>query len=105
MSFTQMLLALAAQSPPPIKATKLSTEVRYCQNANDARHKRAVERYKAVMGTDWVRTKVIESRLGYVQSACYDALNSYLKLGIIERRPVGGGVFIRIKGYEWRWKS
>ena len=102
MNFAQMLMG--EQTIPPPKAKKPNmVRSRNCAAANKARHDQAVARYKAVMGTDWVRTAVIESRRGVARAACYDALNSYEALGLVEKRPVGG-TFVRIKGYEWRFK-
>ena len=102
MNFAQMLMGERFAPPPKPKQLNM-VRSRNCAAANKARHDQAVARYKAVMGTEWVRTVVIESRRGAARAACYDALNSYEALGLVEKRPVGG-TLVKNKGYEWRFK-
>ena len=97
-----MLLG-AAFAPPP-KAKKATTvRIRNMAAANKARHEKAVARYRAVMGSEWVHTPTIEARLGLSRTACYETLMTYLKMGLMERRPVGE-VYVKNKGHEWRFK-
>ena len=102
MNFAQMLMREKFVPPPKAKQPNKVRE-RNCKAANKARHDQAVARYKKVMGTEWVKTSTIESRLGVCRTACTGSLNHYLDLELLERRPVGE-TYIRRRGYEWRWK-
>ena len=102
MNFTQMLLA-ASFPPPPKPKQATPTRLRNMAAANKAKHEKAVARYRAAMGSEWVRTPVIEARMGVCRTACYETLMTYLKLGLLKRRPVGE-VYCKNKGHEWRFK-
>ena len=97
-----MLLGVAFAPPPkPKQATPV--RIRNMAAANKAKHEKAVARYRAAMGSEWVRTPTIEARLGLCRTACYETLMTYLKMGLMERRPVGE-VYVKNKGHEWRFK-
>ena len=102
MNFAQMLMGERFVPPPKAKQPNKVRE-RNCKAANKARHEQAVARYKAVMGTEWVKTSTIEARLGVCRTACTGSLKHYLSIDLIEQRPVGG-TYIRRRGYEWRFK-
>lgn len=102
MNLYQMLIGAMPYQPPKPKRP-YTPRTWNTGAANKARHEQAVARYKVVMGSEWVKTSVIEARRGIHRTACTDALKHYLELELIERRPVGG-TFVRTKGYEWRWK-
>lgn len=71
---------------------------------NAAKQAKAIARYSKAMRGGWAGTAVIEQRLGMGRSCALVTLNKWLKLKIVERRPVGG-VFNRNKGFEWRIKK
>ena len=97
-----MLLGVAF-APPPKTKQATPVRIRNMAAANKARHEKAVARYRAVMGSEWVPTPTIEARLGMSRTACYETLMTYLKLGLMERRPVGEA-YVKNKGHEWRFK-
>jgi len=79
---------------------------RNTENANVKRREDSIKRYKAVMGTEWVKTRVIERRLGYSRSTSNEVLNKWLLDGRVERRNAKNTVeFKRRDGYEWRFKD
>ena len=102
MRFADMLLG-AAFTPPPKPKQVVPVRIRNMAAANKARHNKAVARYRAAMGEEWVRTPVIEARMGVCRTACYETLMTYLKMGLLERRPVGE-VYCKNRGHEWRFK-
>ena len=103
MNYLTAMLLGTVQLPPPAPKRPYTPRTWNTGEANKARHEQAVARYKAVMGSEWVKTSTIEARRGIHRTACTDALKHYLELELIERRPVGG-TYVRTKGYEWRWK-
>ena len=96
---------VAPDSVVSVAARKVPTAQgrRNCAAANKARHAKTVAKYQAVMGKEWVKTSLIEARRGVARTACYETLMKYLKMGLLERRPIGGKL-TKNKGHEWRWK-
>lgn len=111
MNFAQML----QQPVTPLSRTKPCEEIRkqnpalrelrlrLAQNANEAKKRKAMEKYKAHM-QDWIRTRTLENRLGVTRSCCQPILTKWLEQGLVERRKFGpADQWGRSKGYEWRW--
>lgn len=74
-------------------------------NKNVSKREQAIERYRKVMGNDWVKTRTIEKRLGFSRSVAFESLKRWLKAGgIVERRNAGDSFrFSRREGHEWRF--
>jgi hypothetical protein len=87
--------------PPPLPARKLENKQQKAAQhpnhirANDKRRQRAVAKYKAAMGDEWVKTFEIGRRLGTQSGSLQYVLRTWLSIGLIERRKAD-------KGYEWR---
>jgi hypothetical protein len=103
MNYLTAMLLGTVQLPPPAPKRPYTPRTWNTGEANKARHEQAVAKYKAVMGSEWVKTSTIESRLGVCRTACTGSLNHYLDLELLERRPVGE-TYVRRRGYEWRFK-
>jgi hypothetical protein len=56
---------------------------------------KALARYKAVMGDEWVKSMEIMRRLGTQSGSLQRILNGWHRTGLVERRAAD-------KGYEWR---
>lgn len=74
MNFAQMLMQKVTplgtnpeqkDVPPTVKLSRTESQKEAMKVAQIARHARAIRRYKAVMGDEWVKTPTIEKRLGY----------------------------------------
>lgn len=63
--------------------------------------KKAEAKYRAVMGTEWVKTHDIESRLGVARGSVRYYLLDRMREGKVERRNIGRH---NREGFEWRWK-
>lgn len=72
--------------------------------ASDARRAKSLAVYRKAMGEEWLTTCQIETRLGYSKGTVSATLQGWYKVGLVERRNVGGGAFNRRHGYEWRVK-
>ena len=88
-------------------ASKANAKTRPWVVANLARGpkcmtEKALARYKAAL-QDWTSTSQLEMRLGMTPTSANSTLRRYLALGLIERRP-RGGVYVRTRGWEWKWK-
>lgn len=100
---------LSAYTPPceqrqaEVQKRKAFNWKRNTGNANVAKQDQAIASYRAVMGTEWVKTRTIEDRLGYTRSSSLETLMKWRKEGLVARRPVGGGRLIPRVGYEWRF--
>jgi hypothetical protein len=70
------------------------------KRAKSPNHKttlKALARYKAVMGDDWIKTFEIKRRLGAQNGSLQKTLRDWYASGFVERRQAD-------KGYEWRMK-
>ena len=74
-------------------------------NMHDRRHQKSLAKYREVMGDKWMRTKDIQSRLGYAIGVSNETLRNWWQAGLVERRNYGGAAFNRKAGYEWRMKE
>lgn len=107
MNFAQMLGA----SVTPLKdvVPTRQSEGRGRRNndtsiANAVNHARTVERYRAVMGDEWVPTPLIEQRMGLVRNGGSGTLIAWAEKGLVERRKIGGDAdWCLSKGFEWRF--
>lgn len=71
-----------------------------------ARKIQAEERYRRVMGDQWMTTRDIEKKLGMAFSTARYFLMSRFAAGQMERRKAGPvDSWARSKGYEWRWSQ
>jgi hypothetical protein len=93
MSFVaNMLLGTLPTVTPPKPAPRERTK--------SVGHKatvKALARYRAVMGNEWVKSMEIMRRLGTHSGSLQRTLNKWYRAGLIERRKAD-------KGYEWRMK-
>lgn len=108
MNFAQML-AMPVQSledripDKAIRATRVKTYTRSVANANKAKHDISIERYRKVMGDEWVATVDIENRLGTGRGCVLPTLAKWEKKGFCVRRKKGDPKsWNRNVGYEWR---
>ena len=76
---------------------------RNTRDANEARKKAAIEKYRKAMGNEWLTLARIESRTGMSRGTVCELFLKWLERGLVERRPVGG-IYCKNRGYEWRWK-
>ena len=93
----------AEEPAAPRRGVKPGTYTRHVAAANKARQEQAQERYKEVMGDEWIGTNRLERRLGYNRSSILSTLVSYEKKGLVEKRPYKDEPFNCRKGWEWRW--
>ena len=71
-----------------------------------ARKVQAEERYRRVMGDQWMTTRNIEKKLGMAFSTARYFLMCRFEVGQMERRKAGPiDSWTRNKGYEWRWRN
>jgi len=104
MNLLQQLQAASAPPSKPTSAALTAQKQAAIAKAHAGQTAKALARYKEAMGEDWSKTSDIESRLGYSVSVCNAFLRKLHALGLVLRRPAGGGAYCRRKGYEWRWK-
>ena len=70
----------------------------------DSRRNAAIERYRSVMGSEWMQAREIDRRLGR-KVGSDRIMKKWIPLGIVERRNYGGAdVYDRQQGYQWRMK-
>ena len=70
-------------------------------------HEDVLEKYRAAwQGEEWVKTSVLEKRLGFSPSSARGTLRRWEAGGVLESRKVVGanGKHKRSLGIEWRWK-
>lgn len=115
MNFAQML----ASTVTPLSAYTVARDAEYkarkreekkakqeIDHRNQSGHIEAVARYKEAWrgGNDWLPTREIELRLGLGKCIVSPTLKKWcLDYKILERRPVGGEIYKRHLGFEWRW--
>jgi len=103
MSVTPLSDFVPGRRSPPSGQTR-DAWVRNVVKANEVLKANTLAKYRAAMGDEWVRTQVIEARLGYARASGTGTLNAWMEDGIVERRKVGGEIkWSRCKGYEWRF--
>ena len=69
----------------------------------DSRRNDAIERYRSVMGNEWMQAREIDRRLGR-KVGSDRIMKKWIPLGIVERRNYGGAeVYDRQRGYQWRF--
>ena len=86
--------------PPPLMPRNKQEKAALHPNsvaANNLKRERALSRYKAVMGDEWVKTFEIGRRLGASSGSLQRIMRGWYHAGLIERRDAD-------KGYEWRMK-
>ena len=101
MNFAQMLMT-EVKPLPDTRAPK--TWKRDTKTANKVVRESAIERYTEAIGKEWTPTGNVSDRLGLDRQSVFKQLMKYYDLGILERRPFGGGEFSFRKGWEWRMK-
>ncbi len=101
MSMVSLLLGTGTGWVPP--SGKKRTWHRSVESANEARRDQAIARYRGAMGSDWITTSVVESRLGICRGGALDQLKKWEGLGLLESRERIPGS--RRGGFEWRWKK
>ena len=70
-----------------------------------ARHSTAVAKYCNAIGTEWVKTSTIASRMGMITTSIFKQLIAYEDKGILVRRPAGGAdEYNHHIGWEWKVK-
>jgi hypothetical protein len=102
MNFAQMLMQDVKPQPPTRKNPVKGKPNRDPKNAQRARRVQAIERYKAGLA-DWIGTRAFEDKVGLSHATAFKTLHTYLKLGMVERRPKSGE-FNRNYGWQWKWK-
>lgn len=102
----------AARVPPPPSSDEMKREKDRARRkanilkAHEGQTRKAMAKYKLAMaGKGWMNTSRVEIALGCCATVANDFLRKLLTNNIIERRPAGGGEYVRNKGWEWRWKE
>lgn len=111
MNFAQMLLMPVMSLETRWRASKESNRARTPVpkvkviieglKGNDLRIARAQLRYREAMGTEWLKTREIERRLGMNRSTAYKNLDKWFAQGIVEKRDVLPKT--ASSGHEWKW--
>jgi Fic family protein len=100
MNFAQML----ATEVKPQRLDGHKTWTRNTKVANVVVQSKAIRKYTAAVSRDWTKTVDIATRLGMERMSVFKQLAKYVRLGILERRPLGGRPFNQHTGWEWRVK-
>ena len=106
----ESMLSLLFRLPPPLPLElrqPLKGKGNPCPDnvkANKAKQQQAFARYVKAIGKDWATTIDIENHLGMGRGCAYKVLTTYWQKGLLNRRPFGGEVFNRRKGWEWSVK-
>lgn len=103
MNFAQMLAMDVKPLPDTLGRGKTSWK-RDTQTANKAVRSKAIDKYCKAIGPEWTKTADIATRLGMERMSVFKQLAKYVRLGILERRPLGGRPFNQHTGWEWRVK-
>lgn len=100
MNLLTMLNAAAKHKNGLPSTTRQRYNLEACHRAKTLN---AMNRYRKAFGGDWLSTYELECRLGYGRTVANVFLRKLLALGAINRRPRGGGAYVRTKGWEWQW--
>lgn len=107
--FDQITSAASSSPKPTTLGAALTAQKRAALAVAHAQHTaKAVARYKVAMqGAGWLKTSLIEARLGFAKTVANPFLKKLLNdLKLIERRNRDDDkVFNKKKGWEWRWKE
>jgi len=99
MNFAQMLSMDV--KPLPAHPREKNNKWRDPTVMHEARHSKAVAKYRNAIGKEWLKTVEIAERLGMGRMSIFKQLVRYTELGILERQPVGGK-YNHHRGWEWR---
>jgi hypothetical protein len=103
MNFAQML-TMDVKPLPDTRGRTGKTWKRNTKVANAVVQSKAVRKYTAAISHDWTKTADIATRLGMERMSVFKQLAKYVRLGILERRPLSGKPYSRHTGWEWRVK-
>jgi len=103
MNFAQML-TMDVKPIPDTQGRAEKTWKRDTKTANAVVQSKAIRKYTVAVGRDWTKTVDIAVRLGMERMSVFKQLAKYVRLGILERRPLGGRPFNQHTGWEWRVK-
>jgi hypothetical protein len=103
MNFAQML-TMDVKPIPDTRGRTGKTWKRDTKTANAVVQSKAIRKYTAAIGPKWSKTADIATRLGMERMSIFKQLVRYYKLGILERRPLGGKPYNHHTGWEWRVK-